>query len=117
MCVCQLLTTFILIYPVLKWLLCIFLLSCTKNTYSKLSENCQKPFLSSKHLFPQLIKTGKTQRGDHSQPWGHTHRWDHSRDRFSYFCSGGVDKYLWGGGVLLLALARAWWQRPERLRP
>jgi hypothetical protein len=30
------------------------------------------------------------------------------RDGFSYFRSGGVDKYL--GGVLLLALARAWWQ-------
>jgi hypothetical protein len=26
----------------------------------------------------------------------------------------GVDKYL--GGVLLLALAGAWWQRPERPR-
>jgi hypothetical protein len=30
----------------------------------------------------------------------------------------GVDKYLEGGvgGVLLLALTGAWWQRPERLR-
>ena len=39
---------------------------------------------------------------------------DVSRDRFSYFRSGGgVDKYL---GVLLLALAGTWWQRPERSR-
>ena len=40
---------------------------------------------------------------------------DVSRDRFSYFLSGGggVDKYL---GVLLLALAGTWWQRPERSR-
>jgi hypothetical protein len=35
------------------------------------------------------------------------------RDGFSYFRSGGVDKYL---GVLLLALAGAWWQRLERPR-
>jgi hypothetical protein len=33
------------------------------------------------------------------------------RDGFSLFRSG-VDKYL--GGELLLALAGAWWQRPER---
>ena len=36
-----------------------------------------------------------------------------NRDRFSYFRSGGGDKYL---GVLLPALARTWWQRPERPR-
>jgi hypothetical protein len=38
------------------------------------------------------------------------------RDGFSYFRSGGVDKYLEGGGVLLLALAGTWWQHPERPR-
>jgi hypothetical protein len=27
-----------------------------------------------------------------------------------------VDKYLGGGGVLLLALAGAWWQSPKRPR-
>ena len=37
-----------------------------------------------------------------------------SRDGFSYFRFGGGDKYL--GGVPLLALAGAWWQRPERPR-
>jgi hypothetical protein len=34
--------------------------------------------------------------------------------RIFIFSFGGVDKYL--GGVLLLALAGAWWQRPERPR-
>ena len=35
---------------------------------------------------------------------------------FSFGGGGGVDKYLGGGGVLLLALAGAWWQRPEKPR-
>jgi SNF family Na+-dependent transporter len=34
--------------------------------------------------------------------------------RIFIFSFGGVDKYL--GGVLLLALAGAWWQRPEKPR-
>jgi hypothetical protein len=39
------------------------------------------------------------------------------RNGFHIFVRGGVgvDKYM-GGGVLLLALAGAWWQRPERPR-
>ena len=37
------------------------------------------------------------------------------RDGFSYFRSGGWIN-IWGGGVLLLALAGAWWQCPERPR-
>ena len=36
--------------------------------------------------------------------------------RIFIFSFGGVDKYLGGGGVLLLALAGAWWQRLERPR-
>jgi hypothetical protein len=36
--------------------------------------------------------------------------------RIFIFSFGGVDKYLGGGGVLLLALAGARWQRQERPR-
>ena len=41
-----------------------------------------------------------------------------TRDRFSYFRSGVVDKYLGGGGggAAANALAGAWWQRPEKPR-
>jgi hypothetical protein len=34
-------------------------------------------------------------------------------DFHTFVWGGGVDKYL---GVLLLALAGAWWQRPKRSR-
>jgi hypothetical protein len=40
---------------------------------------------------------------------------DRLRDGFSYFRSGGGWINIWGG-VPLLALAGAWWQRPERPR-